>query len=164
MRGRLIFPFQCEIAPLDTEAIEVAGDYDDVFRTVKKVDTNGDGIGEVQRKEGTHYLIPAQVEDTDFEEANPATMGNLPKYNLVLVIHFKDLVRLGKIDSDGRPGIRIGDRLVSIKDKSGVNTVRTIPTPPGLYVIEVRDTYDLSTQYRNLLLVYLRERAEGVAS
>lgn len=162
MRGRLIFPVQCEIAPLDTEAIELDDDYDDVFRTVKKVDTDNDGIGEVQRKEGTHYLIPAQIEDTAFEEANPATLGNLPEYNMVLVIHFKDLERLGKIDADGRPGIRIGDRLVSIKDKLGINTIRTIPTPPGLYVVEVRDTYDLSTQHRNLLIVFLRERAEGV--
>lgn len=159
MRGRLLFPFYVEIAQLDTEAIDTAGNYDPVYRTVRKVDTDGDGIGETQRAYKSTVLLPAQIEDRAMEEYNPTVFGNVPEHDMVLVFHFKDLERLSLIDPDGRPSINVGDKLVAIKNKHGT-LIRTIPDPPGLYVVEPRDSYDLSTIKRNLLVVFLRERKE----
>lgn len=158
MRGRLIFPFYAEIAQLDTVAIDAAGDYDPVYRTVRKVDTDGDGIGETQVKYKATYLIPVQIEDRKYGDLDMTKFGNVPEHDMVLVMHFKDLERLAMIASDGSPNVRPGDKLVAIKNKHGA-TVRTIDPP--LYVIEARDSYDLSTTNRNLLIVFLRERKEA---
>jgi len=156
MRGRLIFQFQAELALLDTET----PDYDDVFREIPKVDIDGDGIGEEQRAEHDPILVPCQIEPVAWDALQLIALGQVPKYDIELVFHFRDLERLGLVDDMGRAAISNGDRLVSLKDRAGVS-LQTVPTPPGLYVTEAMpESFGLcmAAPRRNLLIVRLATR------
>ena len=163
MRGRLIFRFYATIAPLDTDGINDAGNFDRTFRTVKKVDTDGDGIGETQRLEKAQISVPCQVEDKAFVERNQSTLGNVPDHDMILVFHFKDLERLGLVDADGTPQIRLDDRLVNIKDRHG-NVVQTVKTPPGQYVVAVTPLsfgLGISNPKRNICIAMFKAKDDG---
>jgi hypothetical protein len=161
MRGRLIFQFTAELARLDTNAIEVAGDYDHTFREVLKVDNDGDGIGESQRQEHTHDMIPCQVEPQTWEGLRAHDLGNNLEIDVALVFHFRDLERLSLVAPDGNPLISVGDRLVAIWNRAGSTKVQDVRTPPGLYVTEATPIgygLDLANPSRNLLLVTFQQR------
>jgi hypothetical protein len=161
MRGRLIFQFMAELARLDTNAIETAGDYDHTFREVIKVDTDNDGIGESQRKEYAHDMVPCQVEPQTWETLRAHDLGNNVEIDVALVFHFRDLERLSLVQSDGNPAIHVGDRLVAIWNRAGSVKVQDVRTPPGLYVTESNPIgygLDVLAPSRNLLLVTFQQR------
>lgn len=162
MRGRLIQRFKAEIARLDTTATEIAGQYDHDFREIRRVDSVGDGIGTVQRQEHTPVLIPCQIGGRTFEELRATDLGNAPRSEIVLWLHFADLETLSLVDATtGLPLINTGDRLVSIRNFLDETVVLSIRTPPGLYVEEARSSgwgINMAAPTRNLLRVTLSDR------
>jgi hypothetical protein len=164
MRGRLVFRFLAQFYPLDTAAIEAGGYYDEDFGSISKTDSDSDGIGESNRQEGTAYTIPCQVEDNLYSRYNASLLGDLPSFDMVLVVHFSDLEANSMIDADGTPDIKKGDRLNALQTIHGT-AVQTMPNPPGMYVVESRAVsfgLNMADPRRNLLLVFLKQRSSGV--
>jgi hypothetical protein len=172
VRGRLIDPFLAEIAQLDTAA--TAGDpdgpgpltsgYDPDFKeTVVVPDSTGHGHD--ARREKPLIQVPCQVEVTNFGELQELLGGNSPKSHLVLVFHFQDLEQMGLVDpGTGEALLRVGDRLVAIRDFNTGELVQAIRTPPGLYITESQSQgFGLGLR-RNLLFAIFDERALGAKS
>ncbi len=168
MRGRLIFPFLAELHRLDTAAM-ARGDassglgpgYDDDFKEPILVDADDDGVAEPFRREHAAVRIPCQVEPEAFEALRMATSGNTPRSSMDLVFHFRDLERLGLVDTaTGDALIRPSDRLGALYAADG-QLVQAVRTPPGLYVTEARPIgFGLNRRRpsRNLLLVSFQDR------
>jgi hypothetical protein len=169
MRGRLINPFLAELAQLDTVATATDPDgagplvsgYDPDFKeTLVFGSPSGDRVD--ARREKPAIRVPCQVEVGAFEALQQFAAGNSPNSRIVLVFHFRDLERMGLVDSaTGEALLRINDRLVAIYTMRGA-LVQAIRTPPGLYVTEVQpQSFGLGLS-RNLLLVTLDEREVAV--
>ncbi len=170
MRGRLIFPFLAELFRLDTHAMSgpvgvgpdpAAPGYDPDFKEPVAVDSDDDGVGERVRREHLPVCVPCQVDTKVFEELRVFASGNAPRSRIDLVLHFKDLERLGLVDgATGDALVRPGDRLGALYDKAGA-LVQAVRTPPGLYVTEARPVgfgLDRARPRRNLLLVAFEDR------
>lgn len=165
MRGRLIFPFLAELRRLDTDAMATQPPgYDEDFKEPALLDTDGDGAGETYRREHPPVRVPCQVEPQTIEALRMTAAGNTPQSSLDLVFHFKDLERLGLVDSlTGEALIRPSDRLSGLFDTEG-NLGWAIRTPPGLYVTEARPAgFGLFRRRprRNLLIVSFNDRPQG---
>jgi hypothetical protein len=169
MRGRLINPFLAEIAQLDTAATAADPDgagpgvsgYDPDFKETVILGTPG-GERLDARKEKPPIRVPCQVEVGAFEALQQLAAGNSPNSRIVLVFHFRDLERMGLVDTaTGEPLLRINDRLVAIHRMDGV-LVQAVRTPPRLYATEVQpQSFGLGLS-RNLLLVTFDEREVAV--
>lgn len=159
-RGRLIRPLVATIAPLDTAAIEAAGDFDDDFREVVKEDNVGaDGIGETQRKEGATFTLKVQVE-SDLQEIQRITgTGDIPDSAVALVAHMKELEAKGMVAADGRVTVKRGDRLVKLVDKFGT-TVTTYDRVP-IYATHVKRIDGWLGHKSNLLFLQFDDREQG---
>lgn len=175
-RGRLVFPFLVELAPLDTLATQADPDgagpltsgYDDDFREPVMVSQGAtDQVGTSARVEGTPIQIKAQIEPDQFEKLEAMISGQSPESNTFrVVMHYKDLETLGLVGADGRATINKSDRLTRILNLDGV-LVETIPDPPGLYVHQIMSRgWGLggSIPTRNLLFVDFQERSQSVAT
>ena len=105
--------------------------------------------------------VPCQVDTKVFEELRMLASGNAPRSRIDLVLHFKDLERLGLVDAGtGDALVRPGDRLGALYDKAGA-LVQAVRTPPGLYVTEARPIgfgLDMARPRRNLLMVAFEDR------
>lgn len=156
----LIFPFYVAYRPLDLDATDTAG-YDHVFREPEVVD-DGSQLGVDARTESAEVRVPAQIEEKTFEQLNFLQTGDSPKSTFVLVHHFNDLTTLGLVDSDGMATIKKGDRVVAIYEKYSGDKVFDAPDPPGLFVTEVLPKSFGLGHKRNLLLVTLGDREQGV--
>jgi len=165
-------PFLAELAQLDTVATAadpdgpgtLASGYDADFQETALVPTsNGRGLD--ARREKPPIRIPCQVEIQAFGELQEVLTGNSPRSNLVLVFHFQDLERMGLVEpTTGDALLRVGDRLVAIRDYRTGELVQAIRTPPGLYLTEAQpQSFGLGTR-RNLLLATFTERALGIRS
>ena len=176
MRGRLIFKFLAELHRLDTHTTAtedpdgsgpLTGGYDPDFKESVLVDPDQDGIGEPVRVEHPAIRLPSQVEPEAFDELRMFASGNAPRSQIDLVFHFKDLERLGLVDTQtGDALIRSGDRLGAIYDLAG-ELVQEIRTPPGLYVTEAKPIgfgLNRSRPRRNLLLVSFNDRQRATRS
>jgi hypothetical protein len=171
MRGRLIFPFLVEIAPIDTEAMaeDPDGDgpltagYHPVFREpVKLPSSGGEGPGTTNRKEGSTYRVPAQIEPISFDQLDMLIAGNSPNARFQLVMHFRDLENAGRVDATGGASVRVGDRLAAIYTMQEA-LVHDLTSSP-LFVTEVRPIgfgLSMGTSRRNLLLIVLQDRKTG---
>lgn len=97
-----------------------------------------------------------------FEALQQFGAGNSPNSRIVLVFHFRDLERMGLVDTaTGESLLRINDRLVAIHRMDGV-LVQAVRTPPGLYATEVQpQSFGLGLS-RNLLLVTFDEREVAI--
>ncbi len=165
VRGRLIFPFAAELRRLDSLAMSTqAPGYDDDFKEPALLDSDGDGVGDGYRREHLPVRVPCQVDPQTIEALRMTAAGNTPQSSLDLVFHFKDLERLGLVDSlTGEALIRPSDRLDGLFDTEG-NLVWAVRTPPGLYVTEARPAgFGLFRRRprRNLLIVSFNDRPAG---
>lgn len=164
MRGRLIFPFVIELAPLDTAGQAAAASYDDLFREpIKSPPSDGQGAGQTMRAELPTVRVRAQVEVDAFAQQQQTMTGNVPDASVVAIIHFGDLERAGLVDQNGDPKIRVGDRLCAIYDIKGA--LVQIIANPQLFVTETRPlSYGLNMRHprRNLLLVAFDDREQRV--
>jgi hypothetical protein len=168
-RGRLIFRFQAAICRLDTAAMASDPDgpgallsgYDADFKEPVLIDRDDDGVAEPLRREFPQVLVPCQVEPEAFATLRMSSSGNAPRSEFNLVLHFRDLERLGLVDpATGDALIRPSDRLSAIYDRQG-ELVQAIRTPPGLYVTESRPIgfgLHRARPHRNLLLVTFQDR------
>lgn len=166
MRGRLIHPYQVEIAQVDRSATDAdplgpaTEGYDDVFRepALARADA-GDRVGEVNRVEAAPITLHAQIESRSFEQLMQMYQGNAPRSQIDLVFHFRELEANGLVDANGLPMLYIGDRLHRILDKAG-NLVQTIPNPPGLFAMEILPR-SFGFGGRNLLVVSYAQRDQA---
>lgn len=173
-RGRLIFPFLCDVARLDTAATAADPDaggplvegYDDEFREpviVPPAATQGSARGVVRRVESV-VRCEAQIEDDQYEKLEMVATGRTAESSVILVFHFADLERRGLVDTvTGEALIRINDRLDSIYTRRGV-LVQSVRNPPGLFCVEAKPRsfgLDLSSSHRNLLVCTFEARATG---
>lgn len=168
MRGRLLQIFSAELAQLDTAGTASDPDgpgpltsgYDPDFQETVLV-PSAQGPGNDARREKPPLKVPCQIEVQTFGELAELATGNSPRSRLVLVFHFVDLERRGLVDpATGEALLRVGDRLVAIRDHRTGRLVQAIRTPPGLYLIEPQPQFGLAGQ-RNLLLATFGERALG---
>jgi len=165
MRGRLIFPFLAELHRLDTVAMATqAPGYDDDFKEPALVDADGDGVGELFRREHPPVRVPCQVEPETLDALRMTPAGDTPQSTIDLVFHFRDLERLALVDSvTGEALIRVSDRLGALLDTTG-QLVWAVRTPPGLYVTEARHAgFGLFRRRprRNLLVLSFSDRPAG---
>ncbi len=174
MRGRLIFPFRADIRQLDTDATDAndggkAGDvgYDDDFKEPTPLaPVTEEGAGLSNRREKPALYLPAQVEMGTGEKMRQFFQGNDPSSRLVLIFHFRDLERLGLVDSVGNAKIRVGDRLHALSPLRGsvVDTrAAWTPTKP-LFAVEVQPNAFGIGLSRNLLFAYFESRDKAVGA
>ena len=159
-RGRLIFPFLCEIAQLDLAATETAG-YDADFREPKILPTT-DRIGASARREAALIRVPGSFHtpQTSFALQQSPT-GNLNRVDLIVLFHFADLEAAGLVEaSTGTALIKIGDRLNAIYTPDGT-LVQKFPDPPGAYVERAAPLMGLGGT-RNLLEVNFQSNDQGL--
>lgn len=161
MRGRLIFPFQVQLGILNIEATATAG-YDPLFRETVLTPTS-DGLGVTDRQESL-IKLPGQFADQNaFLALQEAPTGNLAQVNLVVLFHFRDLERLGLVETlTGNATIKNGDRLDSIYDYTTGVLVQTLRNPPGAFVVKATPRFGLDSR-RNLLEVTFRSRDAGTS-
>ncbi|OHD18496.1 MAG: hypothetical protein A2Y38_13835 [Spirochaetes bacterium GWB1_59_5] len=159
-RGRLIFPFNVQLALLNTTAI--AGDpdllgpltsgYDPDFKEMVKVPAVNSQVGTDPTQE-TLVVLPAQVEPDAMDALNSMASGNSPNSAVVMIFHFSDLERLDLVDAaTGRPSIHVNDRLVAIYTMDGV-LVQQMPASPVMKAQEITPLGFGLGGARNLLLV-----------
>lgn len=168
MRGRLVFTFMASLVRLDRATMIAAspgpGGLDPDFHEPVLVDRDGDGVRERVRVELPPVRVPCQVEPETMDELRMFDAGNSPASTLRLVMHFRDLERLGLVNTrTGEPLIGPGDRLEGIYDRRG-ELVQRVRTPPGLFVNEARPIgwgLDLVRPRRNLLLVTFGDRQQA---
>lgn len=168
MRGRLIFAFFAELARLDRAGMVAAspgpGGLDPDFREPVLLDRDDDGVGERSRLELPPIRVPCQVEPKAMDALRMFEAGNSPASTLELVMHFRDLERLGVVDArTGEARIGPGDRLTALHDRAGA-LIQRVRTPPGLYVTEARPIgwgLGLARPRRNLLLVTFNDRQQA---
>ena len=171
-RGRLIFPFLCEIAALDLPGTAADPDgagpltsgYDPDFREPIILHTS-DRIGQSARKEETTYKIRGQFSDgtNAFLQLLAAPTGNLASTEFSIVFHFSDLEAAGLVETaTGLAKIKVGDRLVAIYDRFG-NLSHKVPAVPGAYVTKAEPHFGLNGG-KNLLMVTFKGRDPGATS
>ena len=104
------------------------------------------------RTEMAAVRIPCQVEILTDEELRQIALGDDPITNLSLILHRRDLERLGLLDSNRDVLLKKGDRISCLERYGAASgTVVKSFANPGLYVLEVRsgswgfgpDGYDL---------------------
>jgi len=168
MRGRLLQVFAAELARLDTAATAADPDgpgpltsgYDADFQETVLVPSGGPR-GRDARREKPLIRVPCQIEVQSFGELAELTTGNSPRSHLVLVFHFADLEQLGLVDpTTGDALLRVGDRLVAIRERRTGALIQAVRTPPGLYLTEPQPQFGLGGR-RTLLLATFGERALG---
>lgn len=163
MRGRIINPFLVEIAQLDTGVTEASGGYDPIFRETLLVSADNERGAVDARAEREGLDLKCQIEPELLNQLQMMMSGNSPKQTLSVVAHFRDLENAGLVDASGLAMLRKGDRLVAVKDLSGAY-IQQIPTPPGLYLTEIRYMGFGIGRKRNLLFLRFEERENAARS
>lgn len=170
-RGRLIFPFSCTIARLDTAATlaNTGGaifdeGFDHVFREPQVV-PGSDNLDTSTRVEALVELVPCQIhnERGPLNQLNAMLGGNSPTSKLMLVFHYIDLETRALVDTDGSAVFKVNDRLVSLSTNMGV-LIRDFEADP-VYATHVQDrSFGLSGLQRNLLAVTFERRDTSAKS
>jgi hypothetical protein len=158
MRGRLIQRFVCVLRRLDATATAavVGGGYDDVWRTTRPVE-DGTQTGSPSRREGAAIRLPCQLDRRTWGGINERRSGKEIEAQIIITLHWPDLVAAGLIAADGTPQIQQGDRIEAIETRLGA-VEETFADPPGMYVHDLeRAGHGLAafgTPKTNLLFLY----------
>ncbi len=138
MSGRLIFPVRATLYRVDPAATAAAPGYDPDFAEPRLVDTDDDGIGDVDRAELPPVTLLCQVEPEAQERLSMTAAGDVPKSELTLVFHTRQLVARGLYDRvSGRLDLRPGDRLAALHSLAG--TALWVPREGrSLYLTEAK--------------------------
>jgi hypothetical protein len=163
MRGRLIFPLVAELRRLDDAAMAATAtatvdpDFDEPRRTAAGVPV---------RVELPPLRLPCQVEPDREHALAPSAAGDVPRFRIALVFHFRDLERADLIEPlTGVPRLAAGDRLAALYDRTDA-LVEMFPNPPGYFATAATPlSYGLGARPRpNLLLVTFVDRPQGLRS
>jgi len=167
-RGRLIFPFSIELAQLNLAGTAADPDgggpltsgYDPDFRETRILPTS-DRIGASARAE-TLIKLPGQFGSTQSLSALlEAQNGNLSPTEFEILFHFRDLERLGLIDTvTGTAKIKVGDRLNAIYQCCDGTLIQKIKNPPGCFCTKASPSFGLHNA-RNLLITAWKSRDPG---
>ena len=161
--GDLIFPEIAVLRFLDTNAQAVAGDYDPDYREPRIPNTNADQLGKAVRTEQPEIKVRAQVTTFTHERLQQLEHGatkDTPA--LELTFHLRDLTKLGLVESDGRPKIQVGTRVVRIENKAG-KTLYDYPLPEGMFITAARHSGHMLGQF-NLWVCTLGDRRQGAGA
>lgn len=155
-RGRLLFPFVCEIAQLDLAATATDPDFKEP--TILSTD---DGVGESSRAETLIRVSGSfHTPQTSFSLQQSPT-GDMRRVDILIVFHFDELENLGLIEeTTGTALIKVGDRLNAIYDETSGALVQKLPNPPGAFVVSASPLFGLGGT-RNLLEVRFQSRDQG---
>lgn len=138
MITRLIFPVTATLYRVDPAATAVVPGYDPDFAELRLVDTNGDGVADVERAELPPIDLLCQVEPKAQERLTMTPAGDAPRSELTLVFHTRQLAARGVYDtSTGTLDLRPADRLAALRSLTGVPL--WVPREGrGLYLTEAR--------------------------
>ena len=158
--GDLLFPEIAVLRFLDTNAQEVAGDFDPDYREPRIPDSNANQLGKAVRTEQPEFKIRAQVATITHQRlAQQEHGGAQDTPNLELTFHFRDLDKLGLLESDGRPKIQIGTRVARIENKAG-KVLFDYPLPEGMFITATRHSGHMLGQ-ANLWVCTLADRRQA---
>ncbi|MBE7449172.1 MAG: hypothetical protein HS111_09820 [Kofleriaceae bacterium] len=138
MSGRLIFPVRATLCRVDPGATAVAPGFDPDFAEPRLVDTDGDGVADVERVELPPIDLLCQVEPKAQEHLAMTAAGDVPRSELTLVFHTRELAARGVYDrSTGTLDLRPGDRLAALRSLAGI--ALWVPREGrGLYLTEAK--------------------------
>lgn len=164
-RGRLIFPITIDVYRHDLVATAQDPDgagaltsgFDPIYREAVLV-PSADRLGASARKE-TLVSVPAQVSPTDYRKVHMIRTGDASEARVTAVVFIPDLEQRSLVRSDGSIVLAKGDRLDAFRKMDGT-LIESVPTPPGLYLVEVLPIFGLSGD-RNLLELVFMSRREG---
>jgi hypothetical protein len=159
-RGRLLFPLTAVVARLDL-ATMAAASFDDEFQEVARVDTSGDGVGALDRRELAEVRFLAQVETDREEMTRMAVAGNVAESAIALVCHLATLERAGLyVSTTGVLGLKVGDRLVKLMNRRGTKVVQDLTRVP-VYCTQVRHLNAWLGGESNLVHLQFEDRPQG---
>ena len=141
-RVPLLFPSALVLHRLDiagTAAIDPPGvpqvGYDPDFREPYQYDNSG------SKADTRQYLapvrIPCQIETPEWQEVRQQPQGDAPLTEMTFVVHRRDLLSLGLLNSSNTTLIKTNDKITAI-EKHGSPGVVTLAYKQPLYVVEVR--------------------------
>jgi hypothetical protein len=137
-RGRLIFPKLIEIARLNTEAIEQAGDYDHTFGEIRSSNRNRPGQTRTVQRQETLVRVHAQIETDTFKRISMGGLGQVPESRMVCVCFGPELEDAGLLDAATKQCLlKPTDRLAAIYEIDET-LILSIVDPPGLYATQVQ--------------------------
>jgi len=161
------------ILRLDTEGTRAtapptsAKGYSDVFREPIVYDEEAGASIEGRKSTRTEMAavrVPCQVETGQFDELRQSFAGDLPRSEMALVFHRKDLLPLGLIDpTSGNVTIKKGDRIEKLEKHNvpGVIALR-LPSKEGLFVNQVLPaSWGFGPDGYDLHIAFLSQRDEG---
>ncbi len=144
MAGRLIFKFKAMFSREDAEGTTM-------------VDAFGEPVG--TRVELDPITISCQVEDPSYVKAMFTKVGLEKLGDVVIILHRKDLIRQGLLNTKGISLINTGTKVLKILDKRG----NIVDEYPGMYVDEVRaSSYGLNmgSSTRNIFFLICSKRRQ----
>jgi hypothetical protein len=161
MSGRLIFPITATLCRIDPTATALVPGFDTDFAEPRLVDTDGDGVADVERAELPPIDLLCQVEPKAQERLAMTAAGDVPRTEVTLVFHTRQLAARGLYDrSTGTLDLRPGDRLAALRSLTGV--ALWVPREGrGMYLTEAKLAgWGLGrTPQANLVLATFEDRA-----
>lgn len=149
---------------VDPPGADAAG-YDDLWDEPRVYDDAVTSARTSTRRELAAVRVPCQVETFTEQRLRETLGGDAQASNVVLVMHRRDLDRLGLIDATTRDVlIRPRDRISTLERINRPGTVvRTLgPDAAGLHVLEVRGgSWGLGPDGHDLELVFLQDRPQA---
>ena len=160
-----IFPLTAVVYRLDIVTMGTSGDYDNDFKSVKKVDLDGDGLGTSRRKEKAAVQFPAQVENDQTELQRMTGDGDIPRTAVGLVVDVHELAALAAPLYDlatGEFAFRNGDRLFQALSSDGSVSQSFARVP--IYLQEIKRLNGFLGSFGNLTLLVYDDWPQGARS
>jgi hypothetical protein len=151
------------IDPTATRAFNPPGEdasgYDDVFQQPSYyVDASGARHSATQTVE-RRALAQVEVDRERLKRMIPA--GDMPIFDMGLVLHVHDLARRGLINADGTCVIKVGDRLRQLLHPRRPTTVLdTFTGNEACWIVEVRSASWGFTGRRDLFVLFIGKQTE----
>jgi hypothetical protein len=107
--------------------------------------------------------IEAQMNTSRSEDQRMGRMGDQPDSYVELTISRGVMAETGLIDSDGRPAIKAGDRLLKVMSMAG-SVFQTFDRPPGgLPCTKVRNADAFLGNQANFIIAVFEDRPQDTA-
>ena len=161
--SRLIFPVIATLRRVDPAGTAVTPGYDADFAEPRLVDTDGDGVADLDRAELAPIDLLCQVEPAAQERVAMTAAGDVPRSEVTLVFHTRQLAARGVYhQGTGTLDLRPGDRLATLRSLAGI--ALWVPREGrGMYLTEAKLAgWGLGrTAQANLVLATFEDRPAG---